>query len=200
MKKHVAFNQGHLLLIGWLSVTMLTIAGWYGHSAPQTAYLAGHESPLHAFITTHFSHHSWSHLGTNLLALAMLLYLFPARISHLIWAFGLTILLTAGYVVMHEIEAYLGFSAMLYAIPGCFLLLLLQRGQWLVGLFMLVILGLHVGFISPWREPLDSHWQPMGSAHLLGFISGLMGGLICDQMNHMRNQPTSMSSCRIDSS
>lgn len=181
-------QRSHYWLLGAICMAVSLVALSFGHSSPHTAYLMGLQSPWYTPFTTHLSHHSWLHAGSNLLALAMLLYLFPVKIKHLLMAGMITTLVTAVYVQTQHIEAYLGLSAWLYCIPGCYLGTVIRQGRWRVVITMLAILLIHLSVVSPLQSNGVSGWQPMSSAHLLGLLAGLMSDTICVQMSGMRNR------------
>ncbi|WP_223788644.1 hypothetical protein [Marinicella meishanensis] len=193
-------EYSHWPWFGLVAATLTLVAVRFGLPSPDTAYLNGNESPIHTLLTTHLSHHSWQHLSSNVVAMGLLLYLFPVRISHWLLGFWLTVVATAAVVKWHGIEAYLGFSAMLYVIPGCYVLNLMLRQQWWVCGVMLLILLTHLQVSSPLRATAPEVWMPMGIAHWIGFMAGLMSSLICVQIKTMRNQKQSPKPCHENSS
>jgi len=150
------------------------VAVFVGFASPSTMYRAGPENPWYAFITTHFSHIDHQHLFSNLTALWLLNSLFPIRTSLICAAYLTCIMATAWYAGANHTEAYLGFSALLYCHPGCYLIKTLCKGKFIASGMIIWVLCCQLYIMTPLHtSPLDS-WIPMSDAHLIGFFSGTL--------------------------
>ena len=152
----------------------LGMAVSYGFAAPTPAFVNGHESPIYTLLTTHFTHHSAKHLCCNMLALWLLLILFPNKTFTLVSSFTVCILLVAIYALLAEIEMFLGFSALLYCLPGCYFAKSIADKNLHISIGILMILYLYLFMIVPMTTDENDFWAPMTSAHVLGFIAGLV--------------------------
>ncbi len=170
-------HKGHQLFM-WLCGINLGVAILYGFAAPITAYTQGDQSPLYTLITTHVSHHSPRHLTGNLMALWLLMLLFPVKTSKLIGAFIGCVFIIAGYVNLTGINAFMGFSALLYCIPGCYLQQSQANKTHHISIGILLILYTYLFMIVPSTTIIDDQWQPMTAAHLMGFISGYLTAIL----------------------
>ncbi len=168
----------NMLFVMSLCVVNIVVAAVFGHASPLTGYMQGLDSPIHTLFTTHFTHFSHFHLITNLAALWMLMYLFPNKIRLILVSFLLCIILTAGFVLATNTHAYLGFSALLYCLPGIYLFNSILAKKYHTSFLILVILYVYLYMIVPMNTSVNSHWQPMTTAHLIGFLSGFVTALI----------------------
>ena len=160
-----------------LCVVNTAVALTFGYASPLTGYVQGSNSPIYTLFTTHFTHLSHYHLLTNMMALWLLMYLFPHKIQLIVTACLLCILFIAGYAMANNTYAYLGFSALLYCLPGLYFFHSIQTKKYLVSGLILMILYVYLYMIVPMNTPANSHWQPMTTAHLIGFISGVVTAL-----------------------
>ena len=184
MKHHL---QSHYFFL-WMCVVNVTVAMAFGYLSPLTGYVQGDHSPAYTLFTTHFTHQNTQHLLTNMLALWMLLYLFPNKIKTILTSYFLCILMTAAYVYATEIHAFVGFSALLYCLPGSYLFHSLVTKKYHISLLVLMILYVYLYMIVPMNSQENSLWQPMTPAHLIGFVSGFLTALI----NHGPIEQTSI--------
>ncbi len=124
-------------------------------------------------LTTHFSHHSWSHLFGNMAGMLILLALFPRQNHKLLIAFFLCILFVGSFVIYANIPVFLGASALLYCVPGCQFAADLNKNHKRAGT-ILFILCLYLFIMTPLKNiKSDNDWQPMTAAHILGFVAGM---------------------------
>lgn len=158
-----------------LAVCILCIglAAALGYHHPNTAYLYGSESPTYTLLTTHFSHHSAQHMFSNLLALWMLLVLFPNKTSTLVCSFCVCIVSVSAFVKFNDIQAFLGLSALLYCIPGCYLIHSITNKKHITSAAITVILHVYLFMIVPMKTVENSLWTSMTSSHYMGFLSGV---------------------------
>ena len=143
--------------------------------------LAFNQQNFHTWqlLSAHFVHYDFKHLILNMLALAILLYLFPVSNRDLIMGIVLSLVLIDAYLLFSGVYFYIGFSGLLYAIPG------LATGQLILakryGYALLIILAylIYVGlsFFSV-NISMDILWKPLKAAHFFGFVSGCILKLI----------------------
>ncbi len=150
-----------------LSVTFL-----FGFASSITTYRPDTEWQLLKLFSTHFTHHNNQHLIGNMLALGLLLHLFPNKLKTIIFAFISCILVTAAYAKVMNAGTYLGFSALLYCLPGAYFCHLIKIKKTTEAVSILVILFTYLYMISPMQLDINSSWVPMTSAHLIGFLCG----------------------------
>ncbi len=150
-----------------LSVTLL-----FGFSSSITTYRPDSEWQLLKLFSTHFTHHDSQHLIGNMLALGLLLHLFPNKLKTIIYAFISCILATAVYAKVMNVGTYLGFSALLYCLPGAYFYHLIKIKKTTEAVSILVILFTYLYMISPMQLDINNSWVPMTSAHLIGFFCG----------------------------
>ncbi len=162
----------------WMCVVNTAVAVEFGYLSPLTGYVQGDHSPIHTLLTTHFTHQNTRHLLSNLVGLWMLLYLFPNKIKAILTSFFLCVLMTAWYVQYSEIYAFVGFSALLYCLPGIYLFHSLVNKKFHISLFILMILYAYLYMIVPMNSLENSQWRPMTAAHLIGFVSGFLTGFL----------------------
>lgn len=87
-------------------------------------------------------------------------------------AFITCILVTATYAKAMNVGTYLGFSALLYCLPGAYFSLLINNKKITKAVSILVILFIYLYMISPMKLDSNNSWVPMTTAHLIGFICG----------------------------
>ncbi|MGJ8663136.1 MAG: rhomboid family intramembrane serine protease [Marinicella sp.] len=167
--------QRPILLLYLATLTLnVGVALIFGYSAAITTYYSDKNWQLITLVSTHFTHHSYQHLVGNMLALGLLLYLFPGKIKTIIWAFISCVLMVAVYAKVLNIYTYLGFSAMLYCLPGNYFCFLIKSKKVHQSATILMILVIYLFMISPMRYNNTSAWHPMTSAHLIGFLCGCL--------------------------
>ncbi len=152
---------------------------FFGFSSEMLTYNGRKENHWGQLISTHFSHHSWQHLSGNLTALPVLMALFPVKNRALILAFVVCILVTGTYAMITHVGMFLGFSALLYCIPGCYFVILYDQKNFTESGFIGLILLTYTLLVSTPESNLINDWHPMTAAHLVGFLSGLVAQLVC---------------------
>ena len=161
-------------LFGVICLINLGLAGLFGFGSPMTAYVNGPDSPFYTLLTTHFTHHSAQHLGSNLLALWLLLILFPTQTYTIVCSFVTCVVLVSLYVLISKTHMFLGFSAFLYCLPGCYLSFSIANKNHSLSVVILTILFAYLFMIVPMTTDDTSSWKPMTHAHLLGFMAGVI--------------------------
>lgn len=146
---------------------------------------AMHHGQLWRAVTAHFVHLGWYHCLLNLLGLAALLVLCPAKLSSREWlrrfavlSIGISVAL---YLFSPQIETYVGLSGVLH---GLFLLGLvpLARRRDLIAVGCLLFLGAKLAWEIHFGTPLsDEHTiggRVVTQSHLFGTLAGLGYGLM----------------------
>ena len=162
----------------------------FGYHQPSTAFINGVNSPFYTLITTHFTHHNHLHLFGNVLAMWLLLILFPSKTNTLCCAFIVCISAVAIYVLLTDIQSFLGFSALLYCIPGIFLFNSIVHKKYTPAITVLMIFFIYLYMIVPMSVDKNTMWIPMTHAHILGFISGFMAAFLMSQLQLKHIQMT----------
>ncbi|VAW34703.1 hypothetical protein MNBD_GAMMA01-1871 [hydrothermal vent metagenome] len=139
--------------------------------------LAFNQNDFHLWqlLTAHFVHYDAMHLMTNILALAILLYLFPPSPIDLVQRLVLSLILIDIYLLVSDVEFYVGFSGLLYVIPGLAARhFLLKKEYW--QLILVILLLVFYVFILSTGTNISGEiiWQPLKQAHLLGFAGGFI--------------------------
>lgn len=166
MKKiHVRF------LLIFLTVNTVVVLCW-GFANESISYLNQSAELSFKHVTTHVSHHSWGHYIGNMLAMIILLHVFPSQPKVLAWAFLVCIFATGMYVIVASVPSYIGASALLYCVPGCWYVKVSKTNLKIANLVLVIIL-LYLFFMSPLKNlSLNPQWQPLTGAHLIGFLAG----------------------------
>jgi len=126
-------------------------------------------------ITAHFVHYDVKHLITNMLALGILLFLFPLSNRDLIKGLVLAVILIDIYLYFSDIRFYIGFSGLLYVIPGgAFVKYILNKKYTNAVLLMLIFLVYILISVSSLNISDGVVWKPLLQAHILGFIAGII--------------------------
>ena len=171
-------NKENTLLLLVFSLLNVTVFYVLGPAAEVITFTAGTDWSMVKLLTTHFSHHSEMHLWNNVLAMALLLALFPGRNDSLLMAYLFCVVITACYVSYYEINYFLGFSALLYCIPGCYFTASLIMKKFDQACIILLVLWLYLNFISPIKYDDLEAWRPFTAAHVIGFLAGTMAQLL----------------------
>ncbi|MBL4659413.1 MAG: rhomboid family intramembrane serine protease [Alcanivoracaceae bacterium] len=126
-------------------------------------------------ITAHFVHYDVKHLITNMLALSLLLYLFPATFKFHLKAMVIAIILIDIYLYFSNVKYYVGYSGLLYVVPGMACYKLFQQKKYNHVVLMISILIFYLAIISPeYRQNQFLIWESLEQAHFLGFFSGIL--------------------------
>jgi membrane associated rhomboid family serine protease len=126
-------------------------------------------------ITAHLNHYDLRHLMTNMIALGMLLFLFPISFKSYLKALIISLVLIDIYLYFSEVDFYIGYSGLLNLIPGSACLKYLQLKKYSLAIAILFVLILYVFIIALENNLSDGvAWQSLKQAHLLGFIGGFI--------------------------
>jgi membrane associated rhomboid family serine protease len=143
-----------------------------------TSLLLGYnidEFYLWQLITAHFVHYDIRHLVTNMLALGLLIYLFPSDFKSHLKATVIAIVFIALYLYCSGVKYYAGYSGLLYVIPGLACMSYIQEKSYRLSLLILVVLVLYISFISSDVNISDNlQWSPLKQSHVLGFFAGFI--------------------------
>jgi len=126
-------------------------------------------------ITAHFIHYDIKHLTLNMLALLFLLYLFPTTAKQLIQGFIVAIFFIGIYLFFSDVLFYVGFSGLLYVIPGLALgRFIFEKNYWNAFLIISVYItySSSIQLTSITSEQII--WTPLLWSHFLGFVAGFM--------------------------
>ena len=176
-------NKNAELFLVFLAINTVVVICW-GFAHESISFLNQSVALSYKHVTTHFSHHSWKHFAGNMLGMLLLLHIFQNKSSSMIFAFMVCILATAMYVRIWQIHNYLGSSALLYCVPGCWYANHFKTNPFKAHM-VLAILLVYWFIISPLKSHyVDPAWQPMTFAHFLGFMSGLVVQLL-----HLNYEP-----------
>lgn len=170
-----------------VATVCLIVALFFSYADENLVFNSQYKLQIWRLLSAHFVHTDRYHLIGNLLAFAILLYLFPISLKKQVQVFIVAIILIDLYLLIFSIQIYAGLSGLIYAIPGAYFFQLLIKRHFKSALLIIVILISHVFVISPHTSQLHSmNWQPLKAAHLLGFIAGLLS-LIMDTI--LKNKP-----------
>ena len=129
---------------------------------------------LWRLLSAHVIHTDTTHLIGNLVAFALLVYLFPITWQKQAQIFIVAVVLIDVYLFVFSIEKYAGISGLIYAIPGAYFFQRLKQKRFAAALIILSILILYVFLISHFTNGMQTtNWQPLKGAHLLGFVAGI---------------------------
>jgi len=165
--------KNYYLFVG-MAIVCLMIAMLFSYADEYLIYNADKMQQFWRLVTAHLVHTDHYHLLGNLLAFALLIYLFPISWQKQILVFIVAIVFIDIYLIVFSIETYAGLSGLIYAIPGAYFFQLLKQKKYTPALIILSILLLYVLIISPQTSLIQSNsWQPLKAAHLLGFMAGI---------------------------
>jgi rhomboid family GlyGly-CTERM serine protease len=157
-----------------MAIICLIIAMLFSYADENLIFNADKIQQFWRFITAHLVHTDHYHLLGNLLAFALLIYLFPISWQKQIQVFIIAMVFIDIYLILFSIDFYAGLSGLIYAIPGAYFFKLLKQKRYTPALIIVFILLLYVFIISPQTSQIQSNsWQPLKAAHLLGFLSGI---------------------------
>ena len=126
-------------------------------------------------LTAHFVHYDLRHLITNMLALGILLYLFPASFKTNIKGVIVAIVLIDLYLWFSGVRYYVGYSGLLYVIPGMSLANFILQKKYL---HALLILFLYFAYTLILQQSVNISdrilWVPLSQAHFVGFVAGIV--------------------------
>ncbi|MFK8011848.1 MAG: rhomboid family intramembrane serine protease [Marinicellaceae bacterium] len=167
-------NKNYYLFF-FIAIISLVIALLFSFADDGLIYDSQHKFQLWRLMTAHLVHTESHHLIANLLAYALLIYLFPISWQKQMQVFIFAMVLINCYLIVFSIETYAGLSGVIYAIPGAYFFQLLKEKRFLLALIIILILMVYVFFISPQTAVInDANWKPLKSAHLLGFVAGFI--------------------------
>jgi membrane associated rhomboid family serine protease len=167
-------NRVNLRIFITISTLCILLIAIFDFANPQLAY---NSSGFHVwqFITAHFIHYDMKHLMTNILAFGMLLYLFPISFKSYLKALIFSLVLIDVYLYFSGVSFYVGYSGLLYIIPGSACLKYLQLKKYCYAIAIICVLILYIFIIAPESNlSNDVAWQSLKQAHLLGFIGGFL--------------------------
>lgn len=126
-------------------------------------------------ITAHFVHYDVKHLITNMLALGLLMYIFPTTFKSHLKAMAVAIILIDIYLCFSDVKYYIGYSGLLYVIPGLACMGFIQGGKYNHALAIIIILIFYISVLAT-EMNLSSNlqWQSLKQAHFLGFLGGFL--------------------------
>lgn len=171
----------------------------FGFESSELTYDASQNKHLVRLFTTHFSHQSFFHLSSNMMALILLAYLMPSRPWQILLAGVFCVGMTGLFVWLNGTETFLGSSALLYCFPGLFISQAIISGNWqkagcILLCLLVYLLWQNKSIINGPKDLQDTIWQPFVIAHILGFMSGILSGFISRKHitstnPHNSNQP-----------
>jgi membrane associated rhomboid family serine protease len=134
---------------------------------------------LWQLLSAHFVHYDFKHLILNMLALVILLYLFPVPNKDLIKGFVLSMVLIDAYLLFSGVYFYIGFSGLLYVIPGLATgqLILAKKYDYAILIILAYLVYTGISFFSV-NISIGILWKPLKVAHFFGFVSGCILKLI----------------------
>lgn len=186
MKTETRVTKQNVLLILSLLLTNIIMALHYGWAGSGITYVSHGDWNEIKLFTTHFSHHGIGHLSGNLIALILLFYLFPNDNKTVIISFALCMVLIALYVQLKSIHAFLGFSSLLYCLPGCYWTQsLIKKKFWISWLVPLILLG-YIYLTNDQNQVMQKEWQTLTAGHLIGFASGCLTVIFLNHQNLMK--------------
>lgn len=161
-------RQSYMLL---LSINILAALA-FGFYSSQLTYMNQLEYNWWFSFSTHFSHKNLEHLVSNMSALFILLWLFPLSFKRYLCGMVLTIITVRVFAGFYNIHSYLGFSAMLFILPGHHLIKLFKTKNYMEITAILIIMLCHLGFVTESWDSEISQTDTFHAAHLIGFIVG----------------------------
>ncbi len=164
----------NLPLFYFIALPCFTLFVAFGAANPVLAYNANN---FHwwQLLSAHFIHYDIKHLSLNMVALLILFYLFPSKAQTVIVSFIVALLFIDAYLLLANIQFYIGFSGLLYVIPG------IAMGQFFIKkhiIYALTILGIYLLYTSLSYFTIHNSngilWTPLNQAHCCGFFAGLI--------------------------
>ncbi len=131
--------------------------------------------------TAHFIHYDSAHMINNLMALVLLIHLFPQNTTHLTVSFIFAIIFINIYLIIEQVAFYAGLSGLLYVIPGSAAAQQFNEQKYINFLF---IIGCAITYItsSIFIIAPQSNWSPLEQAHVIGFMTGLLSRIFHHSM------------------
>ena len=159
-----------LMVITLTSVITLV----FGYASDGLIYDGANKAQLWRFFTAHFSHYDHHHLFGNLIAFALLVYLFPQPAKLQLQAIILAIALLDIYLYVSDVSYYAGFSSLVYVIPGLVFSQLIKNNNWIQAFILFVVMCYWLVFANAIFISADIHWTSLKEGHILGFLAGFM--------------------------
>jgi membrane associated rhomboid family serine protease len=164
----------HILLYSLFMAICLFVYFWAGEANPKLAF---NRNDFHwwQLITAHFVHYDFKHLSLNMSALLILQYIFPTKNKVLLNGLLLATVLIAMYLLVADLQFYIGFSALLYVIPGLATYHYIHEKRYDY-VFLIVGIYLLYSIFSYFTVNISKGiiWKPSIPAHLLGFVAGFL--------------------------
>ena len=138
-------------------------------------------------LTAHFIHYDLKHLSLNMLAFLILLYLFPTKTKALVSGFLLAIISIDIYLYFSDVHYYIGFSGLLYVIPGMALGRFFSDKKYWYAFIIVVVFIAYSLFkqITPMISEQKT-WLPLIQSHFLGVVAGLLTQTLTNLNNKIK--------------
>lgn len=176
-----------LICVLMLSINVLA-AFVFGYQSEQLTYHGQLELNWWFSISTHFSHHSANHLISNMAALFILLWLFPISLRKYLCGILLTMIAVRVFVGVYSIHTYLGFSALLFVLPGHHVIKILFTRNYPEAVAISIIMIWHLQLLFVNDNQASYSWITLNGAHLLGFMAGALVGCLCLKKSNPKSQ------------
>lgn len=170
MQKYL-FKNYHFFFI--MAIICILVAMMFDYADSSLVFDGAKPYEFWRLMAAHVVHINVTHLLGNLIAFALLIYMFPISWQRQVQVIILAIVLIDLYLIINSIEIYTGLSGLIYAIPGAYFFQLLKDKKYIFAFLILSILMLYVFVISP-QYVNSTNWQPLKAAHLLGFLAGVI--------------------------
>ncbi|MCF6317997.1 MAG: rhomboid family intramembrane serine protease [Proteobacteria bacterium] len=165
-------NNGNFLLVNCITIVCTAASIVYWNDSAQLGFDSSEFVPWQ-LITTHFAHYDIQHLASNLLALGLFMYIFPSPMVSIIKGFVVAMALIDAYLLLSGVAFYMGFSGLLYVVPGIAMGEMLKKKRYM-GLCCLFV-GFYIYMFHLSDAVHDSQgviWQSLWQGHLLGLLAG----------------------------
>lgn len=165
-------------------ILILCLVFYHFHGSHSMLFFTLNDFSWWQFFTAHFIHYDSAHMINNLLALVLLMYLFPQKNCHMTLSFMFAMIFINIYLLVEQIHYYAGLSGLLYVIPGSAAMQSLLEKKYCHFLVIIACTTIYI-LSSLFIIQPQSHWSPLEQTHIIGFITGLLSHLLT---NHKTDQ------------
>ncbi len=164
----------NFLLLCLTFIVSFTLFITFGAANPSLGYNA-QNFHLWQLLTAHFIHYDIKHLSLNMLAFLILLYLFSTKTKELVSGFLLAIISIDIYLYFSDVHYYIGFSGLLYVIPGLALARFISDKKFWYAFIIVIVFIVYSLFkqITPMISEQIT-WMPLIQSHFLGLAAGFL--------------------------
>ncbi len=183
-------NKGNFLLVNCIAVVCTTASMVYWNDSAGLGFYSN-EFHLWQLITAHFVHYDIQHLVGNLLALGLFMYIFPSPMVSIIKGFVVAIVLIDTYLLFSDVRFYVGFSGLLYVVPGLAMGEMFKNKRYIE--LCCFVAGFYLYMFHLSNAVYNSKgviWHSLKQVHLLGLFAGFVVTLLKFSTSKDKNNGT----------